>query len=361
MDPRSPTRRDTLVALAAGALFPAGVARAELAPPRLIAGTYRREGGAGLYPLTPTSRGWQVDAPMAMLRDLSFGVRTDTHHYWVEEHAKGRLIVTDREERLLASLSSGGDDPCHVAIDPAGRHLAVANYTSGTVAIYRVGRNGIPAAPVIRQHRGQGPNPLRQRGPHAHWVGFSADGRFLHSVDLGADAIFLHPLRGAGEPGIAWRAPAGSGPRHLVRHPARPIAYVVTELGNELLTLRALRDGRFVTIRRQSLLPTGATGASYAAHIAIDRAARRLYVSNRGHDSIAVFALAGNGDARLLQHIACGGHWPRFFLLIEDAGLCLVANERSGTVAVLRLLPDGRLAATGELLSVPGVACLARA
>lgn len=359
------TRRDLLGGLAATALLPALPARARTTTatmPALIAGTYANEGGAGLYTLAPAGAGWRVAAP-APLTGISFGVTHGAHRYLAKEQAKGRLIVTDRNARVLADVPSGGDDPCHVAIAPDARALAVANYSSGTVSVWPLGRDGRPGTPTVRQQHGTGPHTDRQAGPHAHWVGFTRDARRLHTVDLGADTVFAYDMAGAvpGEPRVAWRAPAGAGPRHLAHHPRLPVAYVVTELGNTLVTLDAHADGTFTTRTTQSLLPAGFAGASFAAHLSLDARGRRLYASNRGHDSIAVFDFAADGTPRLIQHIASGGHWPRFFLLLEDRARCLVANERSGTVAVFRILPDGRLAATGQVLAVPGVVFLDRA
>jgi len=357
------TRRDLLAGLGAAATLATLPAAAGSRRPALVAGTYAARGGAGLYPVEPTATGWHVADPIAKLTDLSFGVSRGGKAYFVHESPKGRLLATDGAGGVLADRSSGGDDPCHVAIDRQGRMLAVANYSSGSVALYPLDRNGIPGAPVVRQQAGTGPDKARQNGPHAHWVGFTADGAMLHSVDLGADAVFAYEVRGAqvSPPRLAWRAPAGSGPRHLARHPRLAMAYVVTELANTLVTLDAKRDGSFATRATQSLLPPGYTGASAAAHLAIDRAGRTLYASNRGHDSIAVFTLGSDGTPTLAQHIACGGHWPRFFLLLEAAGLLLVANERSGNVAVFRIGGDGRLTATSETLAIPGVVFLDRA
>jgi 6-phosphogluconolactonase len=357
------TRRELLAGLVATGTLATLPVAARSPRPALVAGTYAGKGGGGLYLIDPTATGWQVGDPIGKLTDLSFGVSHGYKSYFVHESPKGRLIATDRAGGILTDLASGGDDPCHVAIDRRTAMLAVANYSSGSVAVYPLNRNGIPGAPTVRQQRGTGPRTNRQSGPHAHWVGFTPDSRYLHAVDLGADAVFAYTMRGAipSQPRVAWQAPAGSGPRHLARHPRLPVAYVVTELANTLLTLTAKPDGSFTTRSSQSLLPRGFTGESYAAHIALDRAGRRLYASNRGHDSIAVFDLGVDGTPRPIQHIACGGDWPRFFLLLEDAGLLLVANERSGNVAVFRIGPDGRLTATGETLAIPGVVFLDRA
>lgn len=359
------TRRTALAGIAATVALPLRAADPVV---RLIAGTYAREGGKGLYPITYDAAAdrWQVGTPVAGIDDASFGVEAPRGPwYFVKEQAAGQVSSVGMDWATQATVTTGGADPCHAALDRTGSCLAVANYSSGSVAFHRLDpRTGAPADPTLFRHQGQGPVRDRQAGPHAHWVGFSPDQRWLHSVDLGADAIFAYRFdataRTLAPAVVAWRAPPGSGPRHLIRHPRLAVAYVVCELSSQLIALTATPDGRFATRTGVSTLPAGFKGTSFPAHIAIDRAGRRLYVSNRGHNSIAVFALDGTGMPQLIQHISSGGDWPRFFLMLEDRQRLLVANERSGSAAVFRIGADGKLAATGQTLAVPGAVFLGR-
>lgn len=361
------TRRGVLETMGAvGALlaFPA-VGSAAKPAVRLVAGTYAREGGKGVYPIAYDGSRWQVGAPVAGIEDASFGIGGGPGGtcYLVRERAQGEVATYAQGWVKRGAVPTDGADPCHLALDRDSACLAAANYSSGSIAFYQLDpRTGLPGTPTLFRHSGTGPDRSRQEAPHAHWVGFSPDRRWLHAVDLGADAIFAYrfdPRARTLQPStVAWRAPAGAGPRHIVRHPRLPIAYVVCELANMLMTLHAHPDGSFVTGHAVPTLPAGHDGPSQAAHIAIDRAGRRLYVSNRGDDSIAVFALDPAGKPSLLQHVASGGHWPRMFLLLEAERRLVVANERSGTLAVFRVAGDGRLIATGEGLSVPGVVFL---
>ncbi len=334
---------------------------------RLIAGTYAREGGKGLYPIAYDGAGWQVGTPIAGIDDASFGIGGGPGGttYLVREQAQGEIGAYSPGWVKRGTVPTGGADPCHLALDRASACLVAANYSSGSIAFYRLDlRTGVPGAPTLFRHAGTGPDRSRQEAPHAHWVGFSPDRHWLHAVDLGADTIFAYrfdPEARTLQPStVAWRAPAGAGPRHMLRHPRLPLAYVVCELANSVMMLDAKADGSFVTRHQTSTLPAGHTGASQAAHIAIDRVGRRLYVSNRGHDSIAVFALDAAGTPTLMEHVATGGHWPRMFLLLDAERQLVVGNERSGTLATFRIADDGRLAPTGTPLSIPGIVFLGR-
>lgn len=359
------TRRSALAGMAAGFAAPALASVAF--GTELIAGTYASEGGAGLYPLTLRTgpQPWALGPVDSRIANASFAVRSRAGRWYCVDEADNWVGVHAPDRSRIALAVSGGAAPCHVALDPTGRRLAVANYSSGTVALYRLDAHGRPDGVQMLLHHGEGPDKARQAGPHAHWVGFTSDGRWLHSVDLGADAIFATPVDPAtgtaGQPAVAWQAPPGAGPRHMVRHPRLPRAYLVSELSNQLFTLAVEPEGRFTTLATQSIRAAGARGAAYGAHIAIDTAGRRLYLSVRGDDSIAVFALDDRGTPTLLQHIGSGGKWPRQFLVLEREGRLLVANERSGNVAAFDLMADGRLRSTGASVAVPGVVFLARA
>jgi 6-phosphogluconolactonase len=362
--PFTPSRRSFV----AGTLALAGSPTAAMAaaPDRLIAGTYASRGGPGVVPLTGTGDDWTAGAPFAAIRNASFGVtsRGGRLRYLLDESEAGTLGIYDRALKSLGSVSTLGAHPCHAAVSPDGGILAVANYSSGNVAVWRLDRKTgllVGEAQSVA-HRGSGPNQRRQAGPHAHWVGFSRDGRTLHAVDLGADMVFAHRLHPASGrvtgSDVAYRAAPGSGPRHLAWHPRLPVAYLLAELANTVTVLRANADGGFTAGATLSTLPAGFAGTSSGAHIAVNRGGTRLYLSNRGHDSIAVFAIARDGGLTLVQHVSCGGHWPRLFLLCEDRRELLVANERSGNVAALRIQADGRLAEPTRGPAIPGVVFL---
>ncbi|MEG3123587.1 lactonase family protein [Sphingomonas sp. GB1N7] len=334
---------------------------------RLIVGTYQGEGGGGLYPLSydPAAESLTLGTPLPAYANASFGAYNPRHdcHYLIDEQSAGTVAAyRPGDPAWSGAMATGGADPCHIAIDQRQRRIAVAHYTAGSVAVIGVDpvSGALAGPPVVRNHIGSGPN-ARQRGTHVHWVGFSPDGRWLHAVDLGADAVFGYDLKsGIGQPVVSYRAPPGTGPRHMNFHPHRPQAFLLSELRSEVTVLDSAGAGRFAARQTVSTLPADFTGTNYPAEIAINRAGDRLYVSNRGHDSIAVFAVAPDGRLDPIEHVSTGGTWPRFFLLIEEAGRLLVANQRSGNVAAFAIAADGRLRATGASIAIPAPAFIAR-
>ncbi len=335
--------------------------------PSVWIGTYVGGGGKGIYPLIADAAGWTMGLPETGAENASFGVYSPRFdlHYLVDEREAGTLGVHRRDAAgwtRLASVSSGGDAPCHVALGRSQSHLAIANYSSGSTALYRLDpSSGLPVSPpMLYANVGSGPNAERQTSSHAHWVGFGLDDRTLYVTDLGTDAVLafavdadrstLAPAR------TAFAAPPGSGPRHMLFHPRHPrTAYLACELANTLVVLDV--DGSGLDERTcLSTLPAGWQGSSIVAHIGTNAAGDRLYVSNRGHDSIAVFALDENGDATLLQHSPSGGASPRFFLILDDERRMIVAHERDHRVTTLDILPDGTLSPTGIAVVVPGAA-----
>lgn len=339
------------------------------APPALCVGigTYGGGGGTGIQPLCRgEDGGWQLGLAYPDAPNASFSAYGARHglHYIVDEAENGSVGVhryADRRWDRLASIAVEGAAPCHVALDPTETLLAVANYMSGSVTLLALDpATGLPTGPVqVSANAGSGPNAARQEAPHAHWVGFSPDGRWLYQTDLGTDEILAFPIGEEGTlhtPKRAYHAEPGSGPRHLLLHPnLEQRAYLIGELDNTLSVLDR-SGGSFTRQTTLSTLPQGWHGDSITAHIAISRAGDRLYVSNRGHDSIAVFALDDRGFPTPLGHAATGGASPRHFLLIEEARLVIVAHEKSQTMTTLTIDVDGLLHPTGTSVTIPGAA-----
>lgn len=335
---------------------------------RLLVGTYQRLGGRGLISLQATDRQLAVGPAIADIADASFGLRVAPGRYvFAVEQPRGKLTELHQEQGAWRSRPGGvteGSAPCHLAMDMTGRHLAVANYESGSIALFRV-EKGAPISSAPAAHRqlvGGGPNRERQEGPHAHWVGFGGDGRTLYVADLGSDRILRVGVDTAkstlGEPQIAYQAPAGSGPRHLAFHHDRPLAFLISELASTLTVLNIGEDGDLHPVQTISTLPFGA-GESLGGAILLNDAGDRLYVTNRGHDSIGVFGVH-DGGIEAMQFLDSGGASPRFLLLAEEERRLFVANEEGGTVCQFDIGEDGRLDPIGDPARIEGAVFLAR-
>jgi 6-phosphogluconolactonase len=327
---------------------------------RVIAGGYAGAGAEGLYLLEHGAGSLSVTDVVAPVCNVSAGMAdaTGTGWFFVDEIA-GELVLLDaaRDWCERARVPSGGEQPCHLALAGDGRHLAVAHYGSGTTALFALDADGAPRSPPARyQHRGRGPNAERQDGPHAHWVGYDAAGR-LYVTDLGTDQVlvFARDDHALAAPRVAYQAPPGSGPRQIAFHPALRIVYLVSELAASVTVLNVADDG---TLRLRRIHATLATGVDRRDTLggAILLRGDRLFVSNRGHDSVATFAIDAGGDLRLLAVPHSGGASPRFLLI--EAGHLLVAHEQAGGVTLLPLGDDGVPGAVVARADVPGAAFL---
>lgn len=242
---------------------------------------------------------------------------------------------------------SCGTLPCHLSVDASGRTLLVSNYGSGSVAALPVRADGgiDPAASVLH-HQGTGPDASRQEGPHPHAIYVSPDNRFALVPDLGLDRVVTYRLAPDAahlEPADCAPAamPPGSGPRHLAFHPDGAHAYVIGEMGSIVTVCGyAAATGALSPGPSVSTLPDGWTGASTTAEIAVHPSGRFVYGSNRGHDSIAVFAVE-DGGARLRPAaiVPTGGQTPRSFALDPTGAFLAAANADSDAVVMFRIDP----------------------
>jgi len=252
---------------------------------------------------------------------------------------------------LLNQQPSHGKAPCHLVLDPTGKFLLLANYTSGSVAVYPVAADGhLGDATAVIQHRGRGPNAQRQEGPHAHCVTFDPAGRFVFICDLGLDRVVAYQLDATGKLVAVESAGAtlkpGSGPRHLVFGPDGRFAYVLNELTSTVTAFSYdAATGRLTEIQTLSSLPAGYTGQKWAAEIAVHPSGKWLYASNRGHDSVAQFAIDPvKGTLTYGAAQSSGGKTPRSFALLPGGDWLVVANQDSDSLLVCRVdQVNGRL------------------
>ncbi len=259
---------------------------------------------------------------------------------------------------------TGSSGPCHVNAHPSGRLVFAANYGGGAITMYRCGADGSLAPPLATiAHAGSSVNPERQQEPHPHSVNLSPDGNYLYVPDLGIDRIVIYridvaagTLTRAGETATA----PGAGPRHFTFHPRGRVAYGINEL-DSTVTAYAFgpTDGSLTEIQTVPTLPAGYTGVSNCADIHVHPNGRFVYGSNRGHDSIAIFAVGGDGRLEPVGHESTQGSRPRNFALDPAGALLLAANRYSDTIVTFRVDPaTGELDATGHVAAVPSPVCV---
>ncbi|MBZ5495621.1 MAG: lactonase family protein [Acidobacteriia bacterium] len=269
--------------------------------------------------------------------------------------------------QFINRMSTQGDSPCHVTVDRTGIALFVANYGAGSVASIPIMKDGsLSDASSLVEHAGSSVNPQRQQGPHAHEVVLSPDGRLGLVPDLGLDKVFVYGFDRARiafstPPVFAAKLEPGSGPRHLAFRPDGKYTYVVNELRSTVTVFAYSRkEGSLTELQTASTLPKDFAGTSTCAEIAVHPNGRFLYASNRGHDSIAVFAInRSNGTVVLQGQVPTQGKTPRHFAIDPTGGWLLAANQGSNNVVVFRIdARTGQLAPTGEFVVVPSPSCI---
>lgn len=276
------------------------------------------------------------------------------------------IDAASKKLTFINQQPSEGADPCHLSFDRQRKNLLVANYTGGTVAVLPIQRDGsLGAASDVEQHEGSGPRE-QQKSAHAHCIKLDRANRFAVAADLGSDKVMIYrfnSLSGTLEPGSQASATLhpGAGPRHLTFHPNGKYLYVINELDSSLTTFKYdAAKGTLTAFETISTLPRDFTGTSYCADIHVSKSGRFLYGSNRGHNSIVVFAIdPRTARLSLVQHVSTEGNWPRNFTIDPSGRFLLVANQRSDNVVVFRIDPQtGGLTPTGHVAEIPVPVCL---
>ncbi|GAB3740034.1 hypothetical protein GCM10027594_20130 [Hymenobacter agri] len=262
--------------------------------------------------------------------------------------------------KLLGQQPSGGASPCYISLDHSNKNALVANYVGGNVSILPVAADGTLGASTTDQHTGSGPHK-NQASSHAHCLLPDPANKFAFAVNLGTDQVVGYRLDAAAGrltrlPEPAFVAKPGAGPRHLTFHPNGRTAYLINELNSTLTTLAYdAAAGHFRELQTVPTLPAGYTGDNSCADVHVSPNGLFLYASNRGHNSIAVFAIdSGNGTLVPIQHVDTQGKTPRNFALDPSGRLLLVANQNSNNLVSYRVDAfSGLLTPTGQQATVP--------
>lgn len=338
-------------------------------------GTYTRTTSQGIYALRLDPATGELSPPelVATTANPSFiALSPDKAHLYAVCES-GTLAVPFAVNLDTGKLvpdhvqTSGGKAPCYLMVDPTGQCLVVAHYHDATVAALPILADGALGAPrSVIHHQGHSVHPTRQDAPHVHSTNISPDGRHVIVCDLGLDRVFTYKLDAANAtltpaaiPHVAT-AP-GAGPRHSAFSPDGKLLFVVNELNSTLVSYRYATDtGSLTPIDTQSTLPADFTGENTCAEVRVHPNGRFVYASNRGHDSIAVFALAAEtGRLTPVETMPSDGRNPRNFALSPDGTWLIAANQNSNTLNVFKVDADtGRLTPTDHQASVPLPVCV---
>ncbi len=245
-------------------------------------------------------------------------------------------------DKIAPPYSTLGVVGCHIALD--GDELWCANYISGSV---------FKSPNKLVQHTGKSVNPERQSSPHVHSTFFTPDKKYVISCDLGTDEIYIYNR--AFEEVHRARVPAGSGPRHIAFSSSGEHLYCINEMAASL-SIFSYADGALEYIKDVDLKPRGYLGDGKGSAIKISSDGKRLYMTERGSETVVIAEVRG-ADVRVLSHTPCRGKEPRDLALLCGEKFLALTNQFSDTVSIYRILDDGTLLPT-DLVSLPCPICI---
>lgn len=271
---------------------------------------------------------------------------------------------------LLNQVASKGAGPCYITVDKSGKFVLVANYDGGSVAVFPILADGhLGEISSFVQHSGHGTDPQRQEGPHAHSIDMSPDNRFAIVDDLGLDETLVYGFdstqgslaNDASSDATTAKAAPGAGPRHFAFHPNGKFGYVINEMQSSVTALAYdATDGALHPLQTVPTLPKDFAKENTAAEIEVHPSGKFLYASNRGHDSIAVFAIDEHkGTLTSVEYVPTKGASPRSFEIAPGGSLLFAANEKSNNIVLFRInTQTGRLTPRGKVLQVSQPVCV---
>ena len=318
---------------------------------------YRVEPGSGPWTQVQLVKDLVNPSWLALDRRQRFlyaahGDGTEATAFRIDEQT-GQLTVLNRQP-------TDGKNGVRLIVDPSNRFIVLANYASGTVAVLPIKPDGslAPLSDLAAIPGKPGPHRTRQESSHPHDTLFERQGRFVVVPDLGLDAVFVYKLDTArgklvanDPPSVASRP--GAGPRHVDFHPSKPYAYVINELDSTITTYRVDPErGELKPVQVITTLPPDFTGSSTTSEVAVAPSGRFVYGSNRGHDSLAIFAV--DETTAVLAPIGwepTQGKSPRFFAIDPSGTLLYAANLDSDTIVTFRVdQATGKLTPTGQIV-----------
>lgn len=319
--------------------------------------------------LKPLKRARGVQSPffIALSRDRRFLYSID--EFGGKDNFVAAFAIEGRGGDLkpLNRQNTRGTASCFLEVDPTGRCVLVANYSSGNVTSFPVKSDGSLGESVsFFQHSGSSADPQRQKGPNAHCFVISPDGKHALACDLGIDKVMIYTLDAATAklaPNTAQpfaKITPGSGPRHLTFHPNGKLVYLINELANTITVFDwNAAEGTLKEKQTIATLPKDFTGKSYTADLKITPDGKHLYGTNRGHDSLASYRIAEDGTLTLLTIQPSGGKGPQNLLITPDGRWLLCANMPGNNVVVFQIdAASGAITPKGEPVEVPMASCI---
>ena len=349
---------------------------------RLYVGTYTKGASEGiyLYRMDPSSGVLEPGGTPTKAEDPSFlaihpGGRYlySVNEIWeFDGKPSGALCAfsidpASGDMTFLNRQPSHGTSPCHLSVDKSGKFVLVANYGSGVVSMLPIDDDGrLGEATDILQHHGSSVDPERQEGPHAHSITIDLSNRYAFAADLGLDKVMIYKIdltQGKLKPNDPpWaQVKGGAGPRHFAFHPSGKYAYVINEIDATLTAFNYDEsNGTLDEIETVSTIPDDYHGEKSCADIHVSPSGKFLYGSNRGHDSIVIFAIdEGTGKLTHIGHQPTQGKTPRNFAIDPTGTFLLAANQDSDSVVTFRIdAQTGTLMPTGQVTEVPAPVCL---
>ncbi len=344
-------------------------------------GTYTRNTSKGIYAfrfnpssgkLTPMGLAAETPSPsfLAVHPNGRFLYATNEREWEEKMGTMATAFAIDNNSGRISMLNrtpSRGDGPVHDTVDRTGKNLIVANYRGGSLAVLPIRPDGsLAEASAWDQHQPNTSGPADRQKPIVHGVAVSPDNRFVAAAENGMDEVRIYHFDAAKGTLTANETPLikvgnDQAPRHLVFHPNSKFLYVLNEHGSTITTLAyTASSGAVRELQTISTLPPDFSGRSSTAQLQLDRTGKFLYASNRGHDSIAVFAVdASKGTISPVEYVPTGGKTPRDFSLDPTGGFLFVGNQASNNLVLFRVdQKTGRLTATGQVLDVPEPTCI---
>jgi 6-phosphogluconolactonase len=344
----------------------------------LLIGTYTTGKSEGVYVYRFNSLTGDFDSvSMIKTNNPSFlAISPDEKFvYAVNENAsngnggKVSAFSFDKSNGKLSFLDqqlSRGDDPCYVSVDKTNKWVAIANYTSGTLSILPINKNGgLDSATTVIQQTGYSVNNERQTSPHMHCAIFSKDNKYLFAADLGTDKVMIYSFDektgklSESNPSFIMTE-AGAGPRHLTFHPNNKFAYLVEELTGTI-SVYNYKNGKFALLQNASALPVDYMGSIGSADIHVSADGRFLYASNRGEsNTIAIFKIdQKNGTLALIDHQSTLGKTPRNFNFDPSGNFLLIANQNSDDITIFKVdKKTGLLTDSGKKIIAGNPVCI---